>query len=56
VLVYPAENPSFARAVERYREVLTDAATFEARTIESLIDVDDALPERVVRAFRERYL
>lgn len=56
VLVYPNENPSFARAAERYREVLSDAATFEARTIESLVDVEGALPEPVVRAIRERYL
>ena len=56
VLVYPGENPSFARAAERYRDVLTDTATFEARTIESLVDVEGVLPEKVVRAFRERYL
>jgi len=56
VLVHPSENPSFARAAERYREVLTDAPTFEARAIESLIDVEGVLAEGVVRAFRERYL
>lgn len=56
VLVYPSENPSFARAAERYREVLTDTATFETRTIESLVDVEGVLPNEVVRTFRERYL
>lgn len=56
VLVYPAENPSFARAAAQYREVLTDATTFETRTIEGLLDVEAVLPEGMVSAFRERYL
>lgn len=56
VLVYPSENPSFARAAERYREMLTNTDTFEVRTIESLVNIEGVLPENVVRAFRERYL
>jgi hypothetical protein len=38
VLVYPSENPSFARAAARYRAFLRDTSTFEARTLESLLD------------------
>lgn len=37
VLVYPALNPSFARAVAHYREVLADPSTFEAITMEQLL-------------------
>jgi hypothetical protein len=56
VLVLPSENPNFASAAARYREVLADPGTFQARTIESLLDVKGALPGSVVRALRERYL
>lgn len=56
VLVFPAANPSFASAADRYRAVLRDGSTFEARTIESLLDGDGALPAETIRLLRERYL
>jgi hypothetical protein len=56
VLVYPAANPSFASAAERYCAVLRDPRTFEVRTIESLLDVAGALGLETVRLFRERYV
>lgn len=56
VLVYPAENPSFAGAATRYAAVLKNPQTFEARTIESLLDARDALLPATVKAFRDRYL
>jgi hypothetical protein len=54
VLVHPARNPSYARAAERYLELLNDQTTFEVRTIESLLDAG-ALPNDLIVAFRERY-
>jgi hypothetical protein len=56
VVVYPSENPSFARAVAEYREALSESTTFEARTIEELIATPGALDPTTVDAFRERYL
>lgn len=56
VLVYPAGNPSFASAATRYRELLTDASTFQARTLEELVDEPGALPAATCDAFRARYL
>jgi hypothetical protein len=57
VLVYPAENPSFARAVTAYRSVLREAAqTFEFRTIEGLLATPAALPVAVRAEFEGRYL
>jgi hypothetical protein len=56
VLVYPAENPSFARAAAVYREVLRDPRTFEARTIEELLGAPGVLEESTCAAFRARYL
>lgn len=56
VLVHHAQNPSFAEAAERYRAVLTDDSTFEARTVEDLLDAHVLHPPEVERAFRERYL
>jgi hypothetical protein len=56
VLVYPSENPSFARAAAEYRAVLRDATTFEARTIEALVETPGALAESTCHAIRERYL
>ena len=55
VLVYPGENPSFARAAAEYRETLRDAATFESRTIEDLLATSGALDPATVETFRERY-
>lgn len=56
VLVYPAENPSFAAAAARYRQLLRDTSTFEARTIEELLRTPGALDAALVDAFAERYL
>jgi hypothetical protein len=56
VLVYPANNPAFARLAADYAEVLRDRSTYEARTIESLLGAPGALNKVTVAAFRERYL
>ena len=56
VLVYPASNPSFHTAATRYREVLRDVSTFEARTIEELVGTPGAIEDATAAAFSERYL
>ncbi len=56
VLVYPAGNPSFARATAEYRSVLKVGGTFEARTIESLLAAPGALSATTVAALRDRYI
>lgn len=56
VLVYPAENPSFAAAAIAYRRVLADPSTFEARTLEELIQAPGALDPADARALADRYL
>jgi hypothetical protein len=56
VLVYPAANVSFATAATRYRGVLRAGATFDARTMESLLATRGALPEDAALALTERYL
>jgi hypothetical protein len=56
VLVYPAANPSFVAAASRYKKVLVDATTFEARTIEEMILSPGAVPELVAGTVRGRYL
>lgn len=55
VLVHPEGNPSYARAADGYRALLSDSSTFEVRTIESLLDAG-VLPADATAAFRERYL
>jgi hypothetical protein len=55
VLVHPERNPSFATAAADYLALLSDASTFEVRTLESLL-VDGSLPRAAISAFRERYL
>jgi hypothetical protein len=55
VLVHPARNTSYARAGERYRQLLNDDKTFQVSTIESLLDAD-VLPKALQRDFAERYL
>jgi hypothetical protein len=55
VLVYPSENPSFARAAAAYHGVLRDPATFESRTLESLIDSPAVLPAATRAAVLGRY-
>lgn len=56
LVVYPAANPSVARAVERYRAVLKDDATFGACTIEALLDTHTLHEPTTEATFRERYL
>ena len=56
VLLYPAPNPSFAAAASRYRDVLIDVSTYEARAIEEMVLSPSALPELSAAAVRERYL
>lgn len=55
VLAYPKGNPSFAAAAGRYREVLRDAGTFEARTLEDLVATPEVLPDETARALVGRY-
>jgi hypothetical protein len=55
VLVHPEGNPSYARAADEYQALLSDASTFEVRTIESLLNTG-VLPEDATAGFRERYL
>lgn len=55
VLLYPAANASFARAAAAYRAVLRDQATFEARTFEDLLAVEDILIESTRAALIQRY-
>jgi hypothetical protein len=55
VLAYPVGNRSFAAAVARYAEVLADASTFDARTIEDLLATPDALRPKHIEVFRDRY-
>jgi hypothetical protein len=55
VLVFPKANPSFSSVAARYRALLRDDATFEARALEELA-TPDVLGAEVARAFAERYL
>lgn len=55
VLVHPERNPSFANAGREYAELLSDASTFEVRTLESIL-ADGSLPADASSAFRTRYL
>jgi hypothetical protein len=55
VLVYPALNPSFTTAVAQYRELLADPTTFEAVTIEQLLQ-SKALDRPTRDAIQARYI
>lgn len=55
VLVHPRLNPSYAGAADDYRSLLADDATFDVKTLESLLEAD-VLPEDSARTFNERYL
>ena len=55
VAVYPAENPSFARAAAEYRTFLRDESTFGDRTLEALLG-SEVLPEQLRSPLVERYL
>lgn len=56
VLVYPADNPSFAAASARYASLLRDGSTFAATTLEELLATPNALKAGCGSAFRARYL
>ena len=55
VIVYPAKNPSYARAIRHYKSLLNDVTTFRVSTIESLLAAN-VLPEKVMSDFSDRYL
>lgn len=54
-LVHPAQNPSYARACERYKSLLQDTASIQVSTLESLLSTG-VLPSETASAFSERYL
>jgi len=56
VMVYPADNPSFARAAATYQSLLHDRATFEPRTLEDLLSTPMTLSTAAASALRDRYL
>ena len=57
VLLYPRDNEACARAARDYRAALTAAETFEAWTLESLVeDLRVAGAGRWLEAFSDRYL
>ncbi len=56
VLVYPQANTSFAAAAEAYAECLIDTATFEAWTLEELLEPGVLHEPSTAAAFRDRYL
>jgi hypothetical protein len=55
VVVHPAGNTDVADADVRYRDVLTDDATYATMTVEALL-ATRALPAATTRALHERYL
>jgi hypothetical protein len=56
VFVYPALNPSLSTAVSQYRELLADAETFEAITLEQLLVTKGALDRTTRDALQARYV
>jgi hypothetical protein len=56
VFVYPGLNPSLSTAVSQYRELLADAATFEAVTLEALLVTHGALDRTTRDALQARYV
>jgi len=55
VVVHPAGNTDAANAVARYRDLLTDDATYADMTFEALL-ATRALPPALTKALRTRYL
>lgn len=55
VLVHPEANPSYARASNEYRKLLSNQSTFGTATIESLLAAE-VVPRSTTEAFAERYL
>ena len=54
-LVHPAKNPSYARAVERYRKFLRQPDDLTLSSLESLLNAN-VLPAEMSEAFTQRYL
>jgi hypothetical protein len=54
-LVHPAKNPSYARAMERYRMFLRQPDDLLVATLESLLNAQ-VLPAEIAEAFKQRYL
>ena len=54
-LVHPAQNPSYARACDRYKRLLRDPASIRVSNLESLLSAG-VLPSETASAFAERYL
>jgi hypothetical protein len=55
IVVHPAGNTDIADAVARYRDVLTDDASYATMTVEALL-ATRAVPAATTRALRDRYL
>jgi hypothetical protein len=55
VLVHPAKNSSYQRAIDRYKKCLKSNESFEVSTIESLLE-KGVLEKNFSLAFTERYL
>lgn len=55
VLAFPRANPSFSAMATRYRSLLRDESTFEARTLEELV-TSEVLGDDAAQVFGERYL
>lgn len=55
VVVHPEDKTDFANAAARYRALLNDDDTFQAMTLEALLD-SGALPGPTAEAVAERYL
>ena len=57
VLLYPKDNPQCADAIARYRRHLVSAETFDAWTLETVVDALRSETDAAwVQAFHERYL
>ncbi|HKP61880.1 MAG TPA: hypothetical protein VJV78_34350 [Polyangiales bacterium] len=56
VLVYPELNPSISSAAAQYRDMLRDASTFKAITLESLLHTQGALDRTTRDAIQARYI
>jgi hypothetical protein len=54
-LVHPAQNPSYARACDRYKSLLHDTVSIRVSTLEYLLSAC-VLPSETVSAFSDRYI
>lgn len=55
VLVHPAANPDIVDACARYRDMLADQASFDAVSLEHLLD-SGPLPSQTASLLRDRYV